>query len=203
VTGPSIIPRLAEALVSRLLRLDPDTLQRFGELDGKRLRLRVADAGGALWEFDVLPSEAGVRLEPAGDEHVPDVTLTGTPGLFRHLLFDEPGSATDAELSIRGDMELGNRFRAILERLDLDWEEPVSRVTGDVIAHALGNAVRDLRAWGREALGTLGRDVTDYLHEESRLLAPRERIVSFLDEVERLRAETERLEKRLARLEGR
>jgi ubiquinone biosynthesis protein UbiJ len=203
VTRPFILTRLAESALNRLLRLDPETLRRLGELDGKRLRLRLADPAGRSRELDLLPSEGGLRLDPASGDHEPDVMIAGTPAVFARLLFGEARPDSRAELTIRGDMELGNRFRAILERLDLDWEEQVSHVTGDVIAHALGNAARDLRAWGRETARALGQDAADYLHEESRLLAPRERIEAFLADVDRLRAEAERLEQRLARLEAR
>jgi ubiquinone biosynthesis protein UbiJ len=203
VTRPFILPRLAEAALNRLLRLDPETLRRLGELDGKRLRLHLTDPTGRPWELDLLPSEAGLRIDPAADVHVPDVTIAGTPAVFARLLFGETRPDSQAELTIRGDIDLGNRFRAVLERLDLDWEEQVSRVTGDVIAHAVGNAARDLRDWGREAASALRRDAAEYLHEESRLLARRDRVESFLADVERLRAAADRLEKRLASLEAR
>lgn len=192
-----------EGALNRLLRLDPETLRRLGELDGKRLRLRLAEPAGQSWELDLVPSEGGLRLDPASGDPEPDVTIIGTPSVFARLLFSESPPATDTELTIRGDLDLGNRFRAILERLDLDWEEQVSHVTGDVVAHALGNAARDLRAWGRESARTLGQDVTEFLQEESRLLAPRDRIESFLADVDRLRAEADRLAQRLARLEAR
>jgi ubiquinone biosynthesis protein UbiJ len=203
VTRPFILTRLAESALNRLLRLDPETLRRLGELDGKRLRLRLADPAGRSRELDLLPSEGGLRLDPASGDHEPDVMIAGTPAVFARLLFGEVRPDNRAELTIRGDLELGNRFRAILERLDLDWEEQVSQVTGDVIAHALGNAARDLRVWGREAVHTLGQDASEFLHEESRLLAPRERIAAFLAEVDRLRADADRLDKRLDGLEGR
>jgi ubiquinone biosynthesis protein UbiJ len=203
VTRPFIFARLAEAALNRLLWLDPAALQRLGELDGKRLRLHLTDPAGQPWDLDLLPSEAGLRFDPVSGDHEPDVTIVGTSAVFAQLLFGETPPGRHAELTIRGDIELGNRFRSILERLDLDWEEPVSHVTGDVVAHALGRAARDLRVWARAAARSLGQDVADYLQEESRLLARRERVESFLADAERLHADTDRLEKRLARLEGR
>jgi len=49
---------------------------------------------------------------------------------------------------------------------------------------------------------TLGQDVTEYLQEESRLLARRDRVEVFLRAVDELRAAADRLEKRVERLHG-
>ena len=46
-------------------------------------------------------------------------------------------------------------------------------------------------------------DLREYLQEESRLLAPRPQVEGFLRAVDGLRADTDRLEKRLERLAGR
>jgi ubiquinone biosynthesis protein UbiJ len=185
--------------MNRLLRLDPDTLTRLGELEGKVIRLRLGAADPV--EIFVLPSSAGVSLRGRHDD-APDVTLAGDIPVFTKLALRRvvPDFVADGEVQISGDIDLGQRFQRLLEKIDIDWEEPAARVLGDVAAHRLGNALRHLCGWARRSLHVLGEDTAEYLQEESRLLPSRSRAEAFQQAVETLRREAERLESRLERL---
>ncbi len=184
--------------MNRGLRLDPDALQRLGELQGRVILLELAGEGQPLRCY-VLPSSEGMRLQREYDG-LPDVTISGTAGVFLRQFLR--GSAVSDALTIRGDIELGQRFQRILTRLAPDWEEGLARLVGDVPAHQLARFARAFFDWGRGTMRTLGIDGTEYLKEEALVLAKRERVEDFLREVDRLRADADRLEKRLARLAG-
>lgn len=202
MSAPTVFLPLLEDLLNRLLRLDPQALHRLGELDGKIVCLRVAVGSGEPVTLYMAPSEAGLRL--LSNHPAPDVTITGNVPLFARLLFgeDAPNPSSASALQISGDIELGQRFQRILRAIEPDWEEQAARLVGDVAAHQLGRAVRALRDWGRYAVRTLGQDVTEYLQEESQTLAKRERVDAFMRAVDTLRADFDRLQKRLERLEG-
>ncbi len=193
---PFLMP--VEAAVNRLLRLDPDTLARLGELDGKCILLRLAGAGGDTEVF-LFPSAAGLRLRAAHDG-TPDVTLRGDVPVFARLMLGGDGTARAGELQISGDIELGQRFQRLLKQADPDWEGQAASVVGDVAAHQLGRAARGLRAWARAGRDTLRQDAREYLVEESRLLPRREAVERFLRAVDALRADADRLEQRLERI---
>ena len=190
---------LTEETINRILRLDPDTLVRLGELQGKVIRLRLGDTDPV--EIFVLPSDTGVSLRGHHDG-APDVTLAGDIPVFAKLALRRvvPDVVADGEVQISGDIDLGQRFQRLLEKIDIDWEEPAARVLGDVAAHQLGNALRHFGGWTRRSLNTLGEDAAEYLREESRLLPARSRAEAFRQAVEALRGEAERLESRLERL---
>ena len=186
---------MIEQVVNRVLRLDPETLRRLGELTGKTVRLDLGAGEGAL-TFFVSPSADGLRFHRR-HEGVADVTLRGTIPLFARLL--RTGIAV-GELQISGDIELGSRFKRILEDVELDFEEPLSRLVGDVAAHEIGRGARDFVAWGKRAADSFARDIAEYLQEESRVLASRTRVDAFLRAVDTLRADADRLQQRLDRL---
>lgn len=190
---------LAEAVINRLLQLDPEARAHLGELSDKVIRLRLGDAEPI--ELYVLPSASGVQLRET-HERAPDVTLSGDVPVFARLTLRRfvPEIVAAGEVRISGDIDLGRRFQHILEKIDVDWEEPAARVLGDVAAHQLGNAVRGVARWSRQALRTLGQDAAEYLQEESRLLPLRSRAAAFRQAAEALHAETDRLEARVARL---
>ncbi len=115
----------------------------------------------------------------------------------------QEGDAPPRGMQINGDAETAQIFSRLLKQADLDWEELLSRYTGDAAARQLGNLARGLRAWGRDAAGRLGRDLAEYLQYESRDLPPRREMESFLTGVDRLRDDAERLEARLKRAAAR
>ena len=194
---------LASEAINRVLWLDPETLARLGEMEGRVIAVELGEPGVPALTFYVLPSAAGLQLRTEFDGE-PNVTISGHVPVFarllagRRALHPSPGSG----VHIRGDIELGQRFQRVLERIDIDWEEHAARVIGDIAAHRLGNAARAARAWAREAGDTLITDAREYLQEESQLLAPREQVDRFLREVDRLRADVDRLESRINHLPG-
>jgi ubiquinone biosynthesis accessory factor UbiJ len=192
----SVLTTMLEGAINRALRLDPDALRRLAELNGKVILLELAQAGSPVRLY-VLPSEAGVLLRDAHDA-VPDVTISGTLSIFLRQF--QRGPTVSGELIVRGDIELGQRFQRVLASARPDWEEGLAQAIGDVPAHQLGRAARALREWGEQALRTLGADAAEYMKEEALIAAKPERVQQFLREVDRLRADTDRLEKRIQRL---
>lgn len=195
----TLITTVIEEFGNRLIRLDPDTLVRLGELHGKVIRLELVGPSKTLY---ILPSAAGLRLLAAHDAE-PDVTLRGEVPVFTRLAFGGSGATHAGELQIGGDIELGQRFQRVLREIDIDWEEHASRLVGDVLAHRLGRVARRARAWQAQTAHTLGMDVSEYLQEESRVLPTRREVEAFLNAVDGLRARAERLEQRVARLRAR
>lgn len=192
---------ILEQAVNRVLRLDPATLARVAELEGRVIRLRAA--GDSPFEIFVLPEESGLRLRAQYDRE-PDVTLTGDmPAVFRLALRRFlPEVVAAGEVQVSGDIALGQRFQRLLEQVEVDWEEQLARVLGDVPAHQLGNVLRDFGAWTQQTLRTLHQDLGEYLQEESRLLPSRPRAGAFRQAVETLQRDLDGLEQRLARLHG-
>ncbi|GMQ89724.1 MAG: SCP2 sterol-binding domain-containing protein [Gammaproteobacteria bacterium] len=201
-----MVVSLLEALINRMLRLDNESLRRLGELDGKVIRIVLGRSTDSVAPVEIyaLPSADGLRLRRQPDRE-PDVTLSGTlPVLLRLGGGDvRPELFASGDLEISGDAELGRRFQRAMVDLDIDWEEQASRIVGDVAAHELGNLLHGARAWQARSLRSLGEDLTEYLQEESRVLVNRNRVEAFLCEVDGLRADADRLEARLRRLQGR
>lgn len=192
--------RWIATLVNRLLRFDPDTRVRLAALAGKVICLELCDGAEVVWRLYVMPTADTVHLAAAHDRA--DVVIAGTAAAFARRLFARAGQPVAGEWQISGDIELGQRFQRALAGLDIDVEEMLARALGDVPAHRIGNAARASFAWTRGAGETLARDVAEYLQEEAFILAKRARVATFLRAVDELRADAERLERRVRRLGG-
>lgn len=192
----SVLETFVDQTLNRVLQLDPDAARRFADLNGKVILLEVAEAGSPM-RFYVMPTQSGVQLRRDYDG-LPDVTISGTASVFLRQL--TRGTTVSGELVVRGDIELGQRFQRIVAGIRPDWEEGLAQLVGDIPAHQLGRAARAFHDWSKHALQTLGANTAEYLQEEAFIAAKRERVQAFLHEVDTLRADTDRLEKRVQRL---
>ena len=201
MTPPTLFFSTLSLALNSYLRLDADTLQRLGTLAGKVIAIELR---GLDLTFYLFPHAEGIRIEGTYDTGMPDAVLRGAPfalarlGISRH----EKGRLFIGDIEIRGDTELGQHFKSILDGIDIDWEEHLSRITGDVLAHQVGNVARGMGKWGSNVLDTVSRDVAEYLHEESRDLPTRGEVDEFLSTVDTLRSDADRLEARMQRLYG-
>lgn len=187
-----------ETAINQCLRLEPETGDAIARLSGKVIAIELT---GVNQIFYLLPGEKGVTLQSTLDGE-PDTTIRGTPlAMVRlGLASDRKDALFSGDVEILGDTDTGEQLQKILDTLDIDWEEHLSHLVGDIIAHQAGNVARGLREWSRQTINNLCEDTTDYLREEKRLLPHRFEIEEFMSSVDTLRDDTERLEKRVARL---
>lgn len=189
-----------ETLLNRCIRLDPTALRRLVPLHGKLIRLYITGLDVDLY---LVPAPDGIQLYPQY-EGEPECTLSGAPLAFARLGAGEGADQLFAgAVEIRGDSEAGRLFGEVLADLDIDWEEQLSRLTGDVAAHRIGAGARAAGRWGRQAADTLPADLAEYLQEEARLLPARIETEEFAAAVDLLRDDVERLAARIHRLHRR
>jgi len=187
-----------EAAINHCLQFDPDALQRVRTLTGKVVGIELL---GLSLKFYLLPDSVGLQLRAEFDGEV-DVWLRGAPlSMMRMGLGgDQQKALFSGDVAIEGDTETGQHIRDIMNDLDLDWEEQIATLVGDVIGHKIGNVVRGVADWAAQTRATVEQDVSEYLQEESRLLPHREEVGPFLDAVDTLRSDVERMEARVQHL---
>jgi len=188
-----------DAAINRYLRLDPDAMTRMARLDARCIAIEFRGLDMTLF---ALPNENGVQITDHCED-VPDTTLTGTPfGLARLGLGQHRETALfSGEVEISGDIESGQAFQAILDDMDIDWEEQLSRLTGDMVAHRLGNAVRHAGSILRQGSSTAQQNMKEYLQEELRILPARIEVDNFCTDVTQLAMDADRLDARIRRLQ--
>ncbi len=171
----------------------------LARVDGRALELRVA---ATPLRLRISAGNGRVSIGPGADAPA-DATIEGTPLALARLAW-----ADDAQRAIRaggvqvsGDGEVAQGFQQLLEVARPEFEEELSRLTGDVAAHHIARFARGARNWMSKARDTAAMNVAEYLTEESRDLPARSEADEFLAAVDALREATDRLEARIARLE--
>ena len=194
---PAVTAASLETVLNLVLRLDPEILPRLGTLSGHVIAI---EPSGMAMSFYLLPKPGGIQVRDRCETE-PSVRIHATPAaLFRQW---RGRRARGGEIVIEGDVGVGREFQTILARLDIDWEEQLSRVVGDVVARRLGGLWDGLRAWSGRIGDVLPRDGGEYVQHELRVLPPRQAIEQFLNAVDLLREDADRLAARVERLRQR
>jgi ubiquinone biosynthesis protein UbiJ len=200
---PAGVQKGLESAINRYLRLDPDSNARMAALDGRCICIELV---GLDLQLFIHPGEQGIRLSDHLDAAAePDTVLRGTPlGMARlGLGQDTEKTLFSGEVTITGDVETGQTFKGILDAMDVDWEEQLSKLTGDVIAHQLANGARRIGTLLKHGRHTLQQDIGEYLQEELRVLPARIETENFSSDITRISMDTDRLAARIRRLQDR
>lgn len=194
----SIFLTTLETTISRFIALDSEAPRLLKPIQGKVIAIHIESLD---WTFYLCPSDSSIQLL----EHYegsPDTTLSGSPFGFANIgLSTTPSDVLfSGQIKIEGDASTGRNFQTLFKRLEIDWEEQLSHVTGDILAHQIGNFVRAARQWGQDSKETLRLNVGEYLQEESRDLPTSYECNDLFEQIDSIRADTDRLEMRLKRI---
>ncbi len=200
--NPLLIPLLAamETGLNQLFAMDPETFERLKRFQGRIIAFHITDIEQTFYFF---PDQQGIQIVShyEGDA---DTVISGSMMAFARMAMADEKTKTTAvfkgDISITGDIALGQHFQSLFKQLDIDWEEHVSHITGDVIAHALGNTARGFLDWGKDAFNSLTMDVSEYVQYESRDIASGPEINHFNAQIDQLRSDVDRAEARINRL---
>lgn len=198
----SVLAAFSAALEKALngyLELDPDSRARLAAMHGGVVALGLTLPKATLY---FIPGADRLQVSTTYDGE-PDTRISGSSFALGRLALAGETTRLPEGVRVEGDARLGQQFRDLLRGVDLDWEEWLSRLTGDLIAHRIGEAVRGLTGWGRRAGESLRLDLGEYLREESGALPSRDEVEGFMDDVDRMREDVDRLQARIARLEQR
>ena len=195
----SVAASMLTAAFNKYLSLDPEAPEKLNNFDGKLICIEIRGLNKSLY-LSISDGEITVVKEFAEE---PDTTISGSPAaLFKLGLHkDSAPLFFSGEVEIRGDTRLGRDFKSLLAEMEIDPEEFLSRVTGDIAAHRIVGAFRELEKWRQSAANNLADDIGEYLQEESRDVVSGAEIDMFNQQVDILRNDVHRLEARVAQLE--
>lgn len=196
----AMVTAVIETSLNRLLELDKQSPERLRKLAGKVLKLELRELKPLWFVFSGHRLDVLAKFEGEADV-VLSLSLTAL-GLLK-----DPSALTryirEEKLDLSGDPQLVQAFSVLLGELDIDWEEELSRYTGDVLAHTLLRGARQARRLLGRELCRSQRQLAEYLTEEIRLAPGPLEVASFNDDVELLAQQMKAVELRLARFEQR
>jgi ubiquinone biosynthesis protein UbiJ len=170
-------------------------------------RANLTAHAGKVAVFEISPMHVAVvvdaegMLRPAEAGAVPSVTIRLTPATALQFVAEREAAWRNAD--IEGDTDFAAALSRIAANIDWDIEEDLSRLFGDIAAHRLAAAGRAAAAWPKQGAESIATGLAEYLTEEKHLLVTPLQATEFLAEVDELRDDVERLDKRIERLQRR
>lgn len=195
---PFFLSSISKA-INAYLALDPESLDRAKKLRDHAFAIELLPFH---FHFIGYFDESGIHLST---DHTaqPEVTLRGTPLQLlgatlakenRHRFFSD-------DLVIEGNAEIAQQITALFDHMQIDWEEHLSKLTGDHVAYRVGRFAERALAWLNNANDSLTASTTEYLHEELQWFPTHEALDDFFNEIDILRMDTDRLEAKIQQLQ--
>lgn len=190
-----------ETLINKALSLDEETLCSLAALEDKIIGFEFNNTELSLYLF---PSKSGLVIQMDYQDK-PDVLIKGTPGNFIKMVASSKTNkgTLPANMQIIGDIGLAQHFQDIMQAIEIDLEEPLSKWVGDSMAYQIGKFVRGTTRFAANTGKTLATDISEYLRFEINMLPDDLLVEEFNKNVDILREDVDRFEQRLNKLEKR
>lgn len=192
-----LLPAL-EAITNRALRCDPDALKKLQPLKNQVIKIHCTD-----WRFTffIVIDHNGLQFHSKYFSHE-NTLIKSTLSNFLTIFVKGADTKTLFEnpMEISGNTHTLEALRDIFSNLDLDLEEKLSAVIGDVAAHKLCAHTQKIRRITAQTTQKLGDQIKEYLYFEGKYFPTQKQLEQFYQDVTTLRDDTARLEARLLRL---
>ena len=152
-----------------------------------------------LLKADLLILEDG-SLSLAGETAVADATVHIPPSLALRLLAKD--EAAKMLIKIDGDTHLATELSKVLQNMRWDIEEDLSHVTGDIAAFKIGEFSKKIFAEMKEQSISAAEMLGEFWQEEKPILAKKRHVEQFNADVDTLKSDVARLEKRLEKFQA-
>jgi ubiquinone biosynthesis protein UbiJ len=167
-------------------------------------REKLAPFAGHAAQIKLPPFEAAFLIGPDGcvSAPEPDANLEVSISLpaATPLLALQGKDAVMRAARIEGSAEFAEALGFVIRNLRWDAEEDLSTIVGDIAAHRIVTGTKEFVGWQQQAAQNLAANLAEYFTEEQPLIAKQADIAEFSSDVDRLRDDVARLEKRLQRL---
>jgi ubiquinone biosynthesis protein UbiJ len=193
-----------EFALRKALDYDPGSRAALADLAGRTLAL---DITSPVIDLYLTFTSEGISVSAYGESA--DCTLSGSLPAVMGLLWREHHSLAGTGVTLSGDPGLLQKLQRILGAAEFDWEQalidPLSRFTGasnaGLLLHPFAQLLRGAQDWSRRQAQVAPDWVRDYVIEELHLLPSPQELEVFYQGVDEVRAQTERLEARVRKLQ--
>lgn len=159
---------------------------------------------GKVVQFNVMPIKTNLiiledgSMAIAGETATPDAAIYIPPSLALRLLAKD--EAAKMQIKIEGDTPLATELSKVLQNMRWDLEEDLSQILGDIAASKAGEISRKTFAEAKKQSINLVEMLAEYWQEEKPMLAKKRHVEQFNTDVDTLRGDIARFEKRLTKL---
>ena len=167
-------------------------------------RPQLQPFAGKVVQFDFTLIKANLliledgSLAIAGETASPEANIHVPPSLALRLLAGDENAKM--QIKIDGDTHLATEISKVLQNMRWDMEEDLSKITGDIAAHKIGRISRKTLSETKKQSINLVEMLSEYWQEEQPLLAKKRHVEQFYTQVDTIKSDVARFEKKLNKL---
>ncbi len=187
--------------LNRYIESDQERAAGLDQIKGKLIRIYIREPDKAL----SLRIQQRYVEEEYDNSIDADVEISISLKILPEFLMgaDQDKLIKNGGIEIKGDTHIASVFQATLRGIEIDWEELVSKYTGDAVAYQIGRGAKAVHSFGSHLRENLRQDLRDYLQDNVQASATQDEVDQFIQDVDSVRAKADRLEARLNRLQNR
>lgn len=179
---------------NRYLDCDPERAQALESINNKILSITIKEPN-LTFSMQVQ----NMRFVEADPSQQSDAAIIVSMHVLSEKMAgrDQNQLLKDGTLEVQGDSHVASVFNKVLNEIEIDWQDVISKYTGDVMAHQIATGAKSMASVVRRLGENLRLDVRDYLQDDLQIAVTKSEVEHFIENVDDLRARTDRLEARL------
>lgn len=167
----SMLALPAQQALNHILRSDPFLAESLQKFCGKVIAVKCRQPN---LDFTLCFHQDGLQLLGTDNDSLmieTDAALMGKSiDLLRLLITkDDDRPLADPALEIYGDASLVNDLYFTVSNLDIDWQDHLGPLLGDVLSHELDQAGRNAMQWHKQTQNRIHHNLAEYIKEERRI----------------------------------
>lgn len=190
---PSITSAALAALetsINKALQYDPASQLALEKLSGQVLQLHIQPM-----QVNIYCLPHGTQLTLLGHyEGQVHSKLSGSITNLCSLVFSRQASLSGSGVDLIGSTSLLIQWQQLFSQLELDWEQAIADVFGDIIGHSTAETLRAKTHWGKDRMNSAKRLTREFLQQEVNALPSRPEVEDFFQNIDRLNLDTDRIE---------
>jgi ubiquinone biosynthesis accessory factor UbiJ len=186
----------AEKIINAALAYDPASLIALTQLAPQVLAIQINSPDIKIF---IVPTLDGLKL-PGHYEGEITTQLQGTLPALISLIQSDRLNLKDSGVQLFGSTSFLSELQKILKNLEIDWEEMLSQVFGDIIGHQGAAVIRSKISWTKDRAHNIHRLTSEFLTEELGVLPSKPELAFFNAQVDEIKLGVDRVEARIEQL---
>ena len=194
---PSLLLLLStsmEKVINSALRYDPASQKSISQIE----HILAIESTIPQLTLYIHGKQDGIYISSHCESPV-TTHLRGTP-LALLSLVKQPTNLANSGVELSGRVGLLEQWQQVLQQLDIDWEDAISQVLGDIAGPTIAQGIRTSLGWARDQQQTQQRLLKDYIEEELQLTPTQAELTQFSDGVNQVSQDLDRIDARIAQL---
>ncbi|MBF0263661.1 MAG: SCP2 sterol-binding domain-containing protein [Gammaproteobacteria bacterium] len=192
---------LIESKLNNYCQLDPDYKSNLKMFTGKVILIQIKDP---QIQFYLLSNGNSFQVHQHYDGEI-DATISASLVNYIFLVLadekEQQEQVINQKVKITGNVKLAQSLQQYFDKLEIDWEEHLSHLTGDTIAYGFSLLADKFKQKYQQTYDEILTKVMHELIDEAQVIVTKEEIISFVHQVDHCRNAVDRIEAKIKKLE--